>query len=32
LFEIRGTTVYITAVVDCRQEYPWLLYQHETWI
>jgi len=25
LFEIRGSTVYITAVVDCRQDYAWLL-------
>jgi len=25
LFEIRGSIVYITAVVDCRQEYTMLL-------
>ena len=25
LFEIQGNTVYITAVVDCRQDYAWLL-------
>ena len=25
LFEIRESTVYITAVVDCRQDYSWLL-------
>ena len=25
LFEIRDSTVYITAVVDCRQDYAWLL-------
>ena len=25
LYEIRGTIVYITAVVDCRQDYGWLL-------
>jgi len=25
LFEIRGNVVYVTAVVDCRQDYAWLL-------
>jgi len=25
LFEIREDVVYITVVVDCRQEYEWLL-------
>ena len=25
LFEIRGNIVYITAVIDCRQDYGWLL-------
>jgi len=25
LYEIRGNMVYITAVVDCRQDYGWLL-------
>lgn len=25
LYEIRGNDVYITAVVDCRQDYGWLL-------
>jgi len=25
LFQISGKTVYITAVVDCRKEYSWLL-------
>ena len=25
LFEVRGEIVYITAVVDGRQDYPWLL-------
>ena len=25
LYEIRGNTVYITAVADCRQDYGWLL-------
>jgi hypothetical protein len=25
LYEVRGSTVYITAVVDCRQDYSWLL-------
>jgi len=25
LFEIRGSIVYIAAVVDCRQDYSWLL-------
>jgi plasmid stabilization system protein ParE len=25
LFQIRGSVVYITAVVDCRQDYNWLL-------
>lgn len=25
LFEIRGNTVYIAAVLDCRQDYSWLL-------
>lgn len=25
LYEIRGNIVYITAVVDCRQNYSWLL-------
>jgi plasmid stabilization system protein ParE len=25
LYEIRGNIVYITAVVDCRQDYAWLL-------
>ena len=25
LFQIRENTVYITAVVDCRQDYGWLL-------
>lgn len=25
LFEIRGNTVYVTAVIDCRQDYGWLL-------
>ena len=30
LFEIRGNTVYITAVVDCRQDYAWLLQKNIT--
>ena len=25
LFETRGNVIYITAVVDCRQDYGWLL-------
>lgn len=25
LYEIRGDIVYITAVVDCRQDYSWIL-------
>jgi Plasmid stabilisation system protein. len=25
LYEVRGSIVYITAVVDCRQDYGWLL-------
>jgi plasmid stabilization system protein ParE len=25
LYEIGGNVVYITAVVDCRQDYSWLL-------
>lgn len=25
LFEIRGSTVFITAAIDCRQDYGWLL-------
>ncbi|MCL2679712.1 MAG: type II toxin-antitoxin system RelE/ParE family toxin [Dehalococcoidia bacterium] len=25
LFEVRGSTVFIVAVVDCRQDYGWLL-------
>lgn len=25
LYEIQGNVVYITAVVDCRQDYGWLL-------
>ena len=25
LYEIRGNVVYINAVVDCRQDYSWLL-------
>ncbi len=25
LYEIQGNAVYITAVVDCRQDYDWLL-------
>ena len=25
LFEIRGDIVYVTAVVDCRQDYSWLI-------
>jgi hypothetical protein len=25
IFQIRGKTVYIDAVVDCRQDYAWLL-------
>ena len=25
LFEIRESVVYVTAVVDCRQNFPWLL-------
>jgi plasmid stabilization system protein ParE len=25
LYEIRGNTVYVTAAVDCRQDYVWLL-------
>jgi plasmid stabilization system protein ParE len=25
LFELRGHIVYITSVVDCRQDYYWLL-------
>jgi plasmid stabilization system protein ParE len=25
LYEIRGNIVYVTAVVDCRQDYAWLL-------
>ena len=27
LFEIRGNIVYITAVVDGRQDYSWMLIQ-----
>ena len=26
LYEIRGDTVYLAAVVDGRQDYAWLLY------
>ena len=25
LFQIRGDTVYVSAAVDCRQDYGWLL-------
>ena len=25
LYEVQGSIVYITAVVDCRQDYGWLL-------
>jgi hypothetical protein len=25
LYIIRGNTVYVTTVVDCRQDYAWLL-------
>ena len=25
LFEIRGDIVYVTAAIDCRQDYGWLL-------
>jgi len=25
IFVIRGNKVYVTAVVDCRQDYSWLL-------
>jgi len=25
LFEIRESTVYVSAVVDCRRDYAWLL-------
>jgi Plasmid stabilisation system protein. len=25
LFQIRDSVVYVTAVVDCRQDYSWLL-------
>jgi plasmid stabilization system protein ParE len=25
LYEIQGNIVYVTAVVDCRQDYAWLL-------
>lgn len=25
LYEIQGNVVYITVVVDCRQDYDWLL-------
>ncbi|HWQ74762.1 MAG TPA: type II toxin-antitoxin system RelE/ParE family toxin [Syntrophomonas sp.] len=25
LYELRGNAVYVTAVVDCRQDYGWLL-------
>jgi plasmid stabilization system protein ParE len=25
VFQIKGKTVYIDAVVDCRQDYAWLL-------
>ncbi|MDR1135743.1 MAG: type II toxin-antitoxin system RelE/ParE family toxin [Clostridiales Family XIII bacterium] len=25
LYEILGNIVYVTAVVDCRQDYAWLL-------
>ncbi len=25
LYQLQGNTVYITAVVDCRQDYAWLL-------
>jgi len=26
IYQIKGSTVYIDAVVDCRQNYRWLLY------
>lgn len=25
IYELQGSNVYITAVVDCRQDYGWLL-------
>ncbi len=25
LYEVRGSIVYITAIVDCRQDYGWLI-------
>jgi plasmid stabilization system protein ParE len=25
LFSIKGTTVYVSAVVDCRSDYKWLI-------
>ena len=25
LFQIRGSSVYVSAVIDCRQDYGWLL-------
>lgn len=30
LFQVRGNKVYIVAVVDCRQDYGWLLESLET--
>jgi len=29
LFQVRGNVVYITAALDCRQDYGWLLYEPE---